>query len=417
MRDNTLVNAMKRLSHQVVMLPMYTPLRVDEESASEEYVFYGGIKAYILQQFPSRSPWRTFLLKFAGAQFFTRLLTHFDIGSAVDPKANAELTLSMLRGVNGNQGILLEEMIAALTRSIKPQLIHITNTLISGPASEMKQALGIPVVCGLHGEDIFLDGLPGDYRERALDLIRANAAAIDHFIATSHYYADYYGALIGIDPARITVVYPGISLTDYAEISTRSNHAERPLTIGYLARMAPEKGLHLLVEAFIRLVNSGKFPGLRLKIAGYESNAYGRYIQGVRNRLEQAGVGQSVEMIGTVNRQQKLDFFKSIDIFSLPTVYREPKGLPALEALANGVPVVLPEHGTFPELVQATQGGLLHQPENPAHLAEKLETLLTDSALRTRLGEQGRAAVHAHFSAERMALETVQVYQNLVPQA
>ena len=412
MRDNTLVLALQALEHDVSMLPMYTPLRVDEDSASEDYVFYSGIKAYLLQQFPNPSRWRDSLVKVAGSQAFTRLLTRYDIGSAVDPKANAELTLSMLRGETGNQGSLLKEMVDWLAASVKPDIVHVTNTLISGPVREIKRALNVPIVCGLHGEDIFLDGLPGDYRTQAIDLIRENAANIDHFIAISQYYADYFGSLIGINPARINVVRPGISLGDYSNVQPRPD--QHPLTIGYLARISPEKGLHILVEAFIVLAQSGKFPGLRLKVAGYLSNAHLKYVDGIRRRAKQAGIDDCLEIIGTVDRQQKIDFFKSIDIFSVPTVYRDPKGLPVLEALASGVPVVQPEHGAFPELIHATGGGLLHKPEDHMDLADKLASLLGDAALREQLGRKGRTAVHANFSAERMARETVQAYENLV---
>ena len=413
MRDNTLVNAMKALGHQVAMLPMYTPLRVDEESASEDYVFYSGIKTYILQQFPNRSPWRDALLNVAGAQALTRLLTRFDIGSAVDPAANAELTLSMLRGENGNQAILLEEMVHALRRSVKPQVVHITNTLISGPARAIKKALNVPIVCGLHGEDIFLDGLPGSYRSQAIELIRQNAGEIDHFIAASQYYADYYGEMIGINPAKITVVWPGIALRDYQQMGSQPRPATGSLTIGYFARIAPEKGLHLLVEAFINLAKSENFRGLRLKVAGYTSNAYAKYLEGIRNRLKQAGVTGQVEIIGTANRQQKLDFFNSIDVFCVPTIYPDPKGLPTLEALASGVPVVQPDHGAYPELIRATRGGLLHKPENHVDLAEKLAALLTDPVLRDDMRREGRDAIHANFSDKRMAGETIKVYEGL----
>lgn len=411
MRDNTLVAAMRALGYNVTMLPMYTPLRLDEESASESRVFYGGIEAYLLQRWPRRTVWREVLLRLAGSQAIVRLLPRFDIGTAVDPAANAEMTLSMLRGENGNQSRLLEEMVEWLANSLQPDLVHITNSLISGSARMLKQTLQRPVVCGLHGEDIFIDGLPGPYRQQALALIRENAVHIDHFIAISQYYADYFGNLVGIDPAKITLVRPGIALQDYQQVSPPDT---RPLTIGYLARIAPEKGLHILVEAFIDLCHSGEFPGLRLKVAGYLSRAYAGYIGGIRRRVQAAGVQDQVEIIGTVDRAQKLAFLRSIDLFSLPTVYRDPKGLPVLEALACGVPVVQPAHGAFPELISATGGGVLHRPEDPVDLANKLATLLRDVAWREELSRCGRAAVHSHFSAGRMAAETMQVYQRVI---
>jgi glycosyltransferase involved in cell wall biosynthesis len=404
---------MKALGHDVTMMAMYTPLRVDEESVSEARVFYGGIEAYLLQRFPQRHWWSEPLLKLAGSQTLLNLMPRFDIGSAVDPAQNAELTLSMLRGEMGHQSSLLDEMVQWLTTTVRPDLVHVTNTLISGTVRALKRALNVPIVCGLHGEDIFVDGLPGAYRTQALDFIRANAAEIDHFIAISQYYADTFGRLIGIDPHKITLVRPGIALNDYRESPHEPSPIGKPLTLGYLARISPEKGLHVLVEAFIRLSESGRFPGLRLRAAGYLSRAHARYVEDIHRRVAQAGLTDRVEIIGTVDRQQKLAFLRSLDVFSVPTIYRDPKGLPVLEALASGVPVVQPNHGAFPELVQATGGGLLYNPDDPYSLAETLAQLLSDAALQAKLGQQGRAAVSAHFSAERMARETVQVYQQV----
>ena len=415
MRDNTLVAAMKALGHDVTMLPMYTPLRVDEENVSEEHVFYGGIEAYLLQQFPKQSIWRDMALKVSSSQAILKMLPRFDIGSNVDPAQNAEMTLSMLRGEMGNQSPLLQEMVEWMTSSLQPDLVHVTNTLISGVVPAIKKQLNVPVVCGLHGEDIFIDGLPGSYREQALDLIRENCQKIDHFIAISQYYADYYAPLIGIAPEKITLVRPGIALKDYG-LDLRKNGADMPLTIGYLARISPEKGLHLLAEAFIQLCHSGLFPNLRLKASGYLSRVHDGYVKAIRARVDQAGVGDRVEILGTVDRQQKLDFLQSIDLFALPTIYRDPKGLPVLEALANGVPVVQPNHGAFPEIIHATGGGLLHEPEDSQDLALKLASLLTNAAWRQELGEQGKTAVNAHFSAQRMATETIQTYQSMVTQ-
>ena len=262
MRDNTLVAAMKKLGHDAVMIPMYTPLRVDEESISEGHVFYGGIEAYLLQQYPNQSWRRDLLLRAASSQTFLRLLPRFDLGAAVDPAQNAEMTLSMLRGEAGNQSSLLAEMIDWMVVDLQPDLVHVTNTLISGVVPAIKRALNVPIVCGLHGEDIFIDGLPDNYRNQALDLIRENCHDIDHFIAISQYYADYFGPLVGIDPAKITMIRPGIALEDYGRAP--QSRPAAPLTIGYLARISPEKGLHLLAE--------GVYPSLSIR--GFSGPAF-----------------------------------------------------------------------------------------------------------------------------------------------
>jgi glycosyltransferase involved in cell wall biosynthesis len=82
-----------------------------------------------------------------------------------------------------------------------------------------------------------------------------------------------------------------------------------------------------------------------------------------------------------------------------------------LEAWANGVPVVQPAHGAFPELLEQTGGGVLVPPGQPLALAQALEELILDPERRERLGQAGAAAVAERFTAERMAEETVQLLE------
>ena len=421
MRDNTLASAMLGQGVDITLLPLYTPMRLDEENVSEKHIFFGGIEAYLLQRYPKPSFLRDMLLRLAGSQALLRLMPRFDIGGAVDPAQNAELTLSMLRGGDGHQQSLLKELIDWLEDGLKPDLVHITNTLISGVAPEIKRRLGVPITCGLHGEDIFLLGLPASTQAQAIDLIHTNAAAIDHFIGISQYYIDFFAPWAGLDTRKITLVRPGITLYDYAQNNDTLPPAEKsegaPLTIGYFARISPEKGLHILAQAFVQLCASGEFPNLLLKAGGYLSRAHQGYVDGIRQVLRKGGVLERAEILGTLERPEKLAFFRSLDVFSVPTIYRDPKGLPVLEALASGVPVVQPAHGAFPELVQATGGGLLHIPEDPVDLAEKLAQLLRNAPLRRSLAENGRQAVYNHFSASRMADETIQVFHRLLDAA
>src|SRR4029079_14474303 len=111
---------------------------------------------------------------------------------------------------------------------------------------------------------------------------------------------------------------------------------------------------------------------------------------------------------GEVDRQGKLDFLASLDVLAVPTTYQEPKGLFILEALAAGVPVVQPEHGAFPEMLEATGGGLLHRAEDPQHLAERLHELLTSGDRGRQLGNVGQQNVHASRNAREMALRTIE---------
>jgi glycosyltransferase involved in cell wall biosynthesis len=412
MHDNALAAAMKAGGQDVSLFPLYTPMRLDEESVGERQIFYGGIQAYLLQKYPRPFFGRELLLRMAGSQALLRLMPHFDIGSAVDPVANAQLTISMLKGEAGNQRELLEELIRWIQARYQPDVIHITNTLLIGVARQFKRSLDVPITCGLHGEDIFLEGMPQPYREEALTLIRDRARYVDRFLAISNYYAEMFSNWVGLDRCKVQVVWPGIKLDDYRMLDAKPS-LPRPLTIGYFARFVPEKGLHLLVDAFIRLARSGEFPELQLVAGGYVSRAYQTYIDGIRKTIKEHRLEARFKFLGTLERREKLDFFRQIDVFSVPATYREPKGISILEALASGVPVVQPDHGAYPEWVHATQGGLLHRPHDSADLAEKLANLLRDADLRKRMGGQARGAAWEKFSSERMAAETVQVFQQL----
>ncbi len=412
MHDNALAAGMKAAGEDVSLFPLYTPMRLDEESVGERQIFYGGIKAYLMQKYLRPFLGRDLLLRVAGSQAILRLMPHFDIGSAVDPVANAELTISMLKGEDGNQRELLQELVQWIKSTYQPDVIHVTNALLIGVVRELKRSLQIPITCGLHGEDIFLEGMPQPYQDEALELIRERSYDVDRFLAISSYYAEMFSNWVGLDQSKIEVVWPGIALKDYRDIPPETT--PHPLTIGFLARFVPEKGLHLLVDAFIRLYRSGEFPNLQLVAGGYVSHAYKTYIDGIRKTIRENELEDRIKLLGTLERADKLKFFRQIDVFSVPAPYREPKGISILEALASGVPVVQPDHGAYPEWVNATQGGLLHRPNDGADLAEKLATILRDAELRKRLGQQGRQGIFEKFSSERMASATLEVLRTLM---
>jgi glycosyltransferase involved in cell wall biosynthesis len=208
---------------------------------------------------------------------------------------------------------------------------------------------------------------------------------------------------------RIHVVHPGLNLKGHGE--AQPVRTGPPLTIGYLARICREKGLHVLVDAFRLLRQMPDMPPCRLRVSGWLGDNEKPYLAELRQRLEQAGLESDFEHVETPDHASKVRFLESLDVLSVPTTYKEPKGLYLLEALANGVPVVQPRHGSFPELIEATGGGLLVRPDDPEDLARGLRELLLDHERRETLGRQGREAVHARFNAATMARATLAVYE------
>jgi glycosyltransferase involved in cell wall biosynthesis len=420
MRDNTLAAALCELGHDALLIPTYTPIRTDEIDVSQQRVFFGGINVYLEQKsgiFRHTPWWLDRLVNFPG---LLRWVSKFAV--SVRAEELGVLTLSMLDGTHGKQRKEVEKFVLWFETDWRPDVILLTNVLLSGLVPELKRRLNVPIVATLQGDDIFLEMLPPDVRKKAIEKIRENCHQVDGYIATCNYYADFMAGYLGLPREKFHVVYPGIRITPLtpnpsppeAGGEERIAADSRPPTIGYFARIAPEKGLHHLVDAFIMLRKTPNAPNCRLRFSGWLGEHNRAYLNEILKKLADAGLSNDFEHVESPTHDDKIRFLRSVDVLSVPAPYREPKGLYVLEALSQGVPVVQPRHGSFPELIEQTGGGLLHIPDDPADLANNLRKLLEDAAMRQEFGRSGQAAVAERFNAETMARNTLAVLQKYV---
>src|SRR5438874_3599022 len=410
MHDNTLVAALAAQGHDALLIPTYTPIRTDEADVSQKRVFFGGINVFLQQKLGlfRHTPW--LLDRPLDAPGLLRWVSRFAVKT--EAQSLGALTVSVLKGEHGHQRKELAKLVHWLTHEGHPEIVNLTNAMLSGLVHELKQRLGVPILCTLQGDDIYLEALPEPYRSQCLDLIRQHCREIDGFIATSVYYADFMVDYFRIPRARIHVVYPGLNLAGHG--GPRPSKDGRPDAIGYFARICPEKGLHTLAEAFRVLRQTPGASACRLRVSGWLGENNRAYLQGIQERLKEAGLADDFDHVESPDHSSKVRFLQSLDVLSVPTSYREPKGLYVLEALANGVPVVQPRHGSFPELIERTGGGLLVNPDDPEDLARNLARLLQDHDQRRELGRKGQKAVQEFFHARRMAEETLAVYSNFL---
>ena len=410
LHDNTLAAALIAQGHDALLIPTYTPIRTDETDVSEDRVFLGGINVYLQQKsaFFRHTPW--FLDRLLDIPRLLRWVGRFAVKTQAEDLG--ELTISVLKGSHGFQRKEIAKLAAFLEKDVQPEIIQLTNVLLSGIVPAIRARISVPILGSLQGDDMFLELLPERYRRPALDLIHENCKAFAGFVATSHYYADFMAGYVGLARSSIHVIYPGLNLKGYDKAARPRK--DGPLTIGYFARICPEKGLHILVEAFRLLKEMPGTPPCRLKISGWLGANDRPFFDGLMEKLRGWGLVDQVEHVEAPDHAGKVRFYESIDILSVPTVYHEPKGLYVLEALAAGVPVVQPRHGSFPELIEATGGGILVNPEDPADLALGLRRLLDNSEERTTLALRGRQAVQERFHAARMAQETVTLYRKFL---
>ena len=417
LRDNALVAALRQLGHEVLMVPLYLPLTLDEQDQSAGTpIFFGGINVYLAQKaafFRDAPGWLRDL-------FTSRRLLQWAAGKAAKTRAAdlGELTLSMLRGEAGNQARELEDLLAWLKTQPKPDAICLSNALLIGMARRLKSDLDTPVACALQGEDFFLDALPESHRAACWRLLAERAAEVDLFIAPSRYFGNLMRERLELPADRVRVVYNGIHLEGWGKKAEGRRQNEEGQAggvpaLGFFARMCPEKGLDTLVEAYLWLRQRARVGPLRLRVGGSCGPADEPFVDSLRQRLAAAGLLGDVEFHPNVDRAGKLAFLRSLTVFSVPARYGEAFGLYVIEAMAAGVPVVLPRLAAFPELIEATGGGVLCAADDPAALAEAIEALLLDPLRARALGNAGRRAVFERFNAEVMARALAETYAGL----
>jgi glycosyltransferase involved in cell wall biosynthesis len=397
-RDNALVAEFRRQGQEVLMIPLYLPMTLDEEDQSSGIpVFFGGINVYLEQKLPLLGKMPHWLHR----QLASPGLLKWASRKAAKTRAAelGELTLSMIKGEEGRQVRELNELISYLRLHNRPDIISLSNALLVGMTRALRRELNVPVVCMLQGEDSFLDALPDSHREQTWQVLSERGKEVDFFIAPSRYFAELMARRLKIASDKIRVVYNGLLLDGWVSPETAPN----PPVLGFFARMCKEKGLDTLVDTFIVLKKRNRVPNLKLHVGGAMGLADEAFVSGLKTRLQGNGVLGDVTFFSNITKEQKQQFYRRISVFCVPAMYGESFGLYLLEAWASGVPVVQPPAASFPELIAATSGGLVAKGVEPEHLADGIQELLLDEERRALMGQAARKAVQERFTAQVMA--------------
>ena len=408
LRDAALVQALRALGHDVVMVPLYLPMFVDAAGIEGDVpVFFGGINVFLQQQFSLfrktprwldrlfDTPW---MLKRAAAREGS---THAaDLGP---------MTLSMLQGRDGRQQKELARLVAWLRDHERPDLVHISNALLLGLAGAFKDALGVPVLCSLQDEDTWLDAMGEPYASLCWQAMADAARHVDAFVSVSEWYAGQMCTRMELAREQISVIPLGITI----EGNEPAAEEHRPPVLGYLSRLSECQGLDRLAGAFIRLKETPELRGLRFRATGGITPADEQLIKGLWKKFRRSGVDGDVEFVPGFQKEARHEFLKSLSVLSVPVPKGEAFGTFILEALAHGVPVVQPAVGAFPEVIEATGGGLTYDPHEEGALEKALSQLLLDPARARALGEKGQAIVREHFTIGGMAAKLLDLYTRI----
>jgi glycosyltransferase involved in cell wall biosynthesis len=414
LRDNALAIELTARGHDTTLVPVYTPTLTDDRNVSRRNVLFGGISVYLQQHSPL---FRT-LPRFLDRLWDSPWLIGMFAGRGISPDARfvGEMAVSMLQGENGVLRKEFDKLVDWTKDEPVPDVINLPNSLLIAMAAPLKRALGRPVCVTLQGEELFIDSLVAPYREQVLPLIRRQVRDVDHFIAVSEYCARYMSSFLEIPSERVSVVPLGIAMDGYSRRDTPPAK-DAAFRVGYLARIAPEKGLQQLAQAYVRLRRKMNGAPARLDVAGYLAPQHRPYLDGARAVLALAGLQDEMTYHGEIDRAGKRAFLRELDVLSVPAIYDEPKGMFLLEAMASGVPVVQPRRGAFIEVVNKTSGGVLVDQDDPDALASGLHALWADPAARERLGRAAYDGVRAHYTIAHSADRLTRVYESLTSAA
>ncbi len=409
-RDNSLAAGLGELGWDVTLLPLYTPIRVDEEDHSVDQIFFGGINVYLQQKIP--------LFRYLPSQL-DRWLDNPKLIRRVASKAMSisaselgAMTLSMVKGEHGYQRKEVKRLVQWLKEWAKPDLICLTNLLVGGSIPALKRELGVPVLVTLQGDDVFLDELEEPWRAQVLDQMKELASQADGFISFSAHYQKYMSGILDLPDEKFFLTPLGIEVDEFDSVFHAQKNRIKGSVIGYFARLAPEKGLDLIVDAFIHLAKED--PNVRLHVGGWLSEKDRAYYETQKRKIGAAGFENRFAHVESPDGEGKLKFLSEIDVFCVPTRFVEPKGIYVLEAMACGLPIVAPDAGVFSEVISASDGGVLCQPDNVEDLCRQLSAVIQDTEGSAKMGNRGRAWVSAFADQHAMAKATAKVFEQVL---
>lgn len=279
-------------------------------------------------------------------------------------------------------------------REVAPAVVHAHFGVDALYAVGLSRRLGRPLITTLHGYDVtrrraqFLrSGRPALVRYAAL--VSRLQARGELFLCVSEFIRQR-ALQYGYPQERLKVHYIGI---DAAQFSA-SRHDQRPYVL-HIARLVEKKGTGYLLQAFAKVADRN--PEAQLLIAGD-----GPLRNALMAQAQSLGIAPFVRFLGIVKHAEVRRLLAGAAVVAIPSVTAadgDAEGLPTvgLEAAASGVPVVVSNHAGLPEAVVDGETGYITAEADVAAMAERLDALLTDEALRRRLGQQARAFVERHF--------------------
>jgi glycosyltransferase involved in cell wall biosynthesis len=407
LRDSKYVDALRKLDHQVIKIPMYLPLFSDEHDISDIPIFYGAISTYLKQVYPVFRKAPAWFDKLLNSKPMMKMAA--SMAGSTRAKGLEDMTISMLLGEQGEQKEELDKMADWIAEHCKPDVIHISNALLLGLAKRLKEKVGVPVVCSLQDEDVWVDAMQPQFQQSIWDLMHERAKDVDALVAVSNYFAGEMQKRMRLDEQKVHTFYLGVDVEDYPYIPVK----EKPKNVGYISRMCHKDGFDIVVDAFIELKKKAGFEEVKMIATGGLTGDDKKFFKDQKQKLKEAGLLHQFEVVEEFEGAARHEFFKQVAMISVPVRIGEAFGMYLLEAMASGVPVVQPALGAFPEIVEVSGGGITYSPNTPEKLSESWAELLKDPEKLEKLSQTGYEGTKTKFNIHNHAAEIVELYETL----
>jgi glycosyltransferase involved in cell wall biosynthesis len=407
LRDSKYVDALRKQGHQVVKIPMYLPLFSDEHDITDIPIFYGAISTYLKQVYPIFRKMPDWMEKLLDSKPMMKMAA--SMAGSTRAKGLEDMTISMLLGEQGEQKEELDKMVNWIAEHCKPDIIHISNALLLGLARRLKEKTGVPVLCSLQDEDVWVDAMHPQFQQKIWDLMHERAEDVDALVAVSNFFAETMKKLMNLPAEKLHTFYLGVDADDYHFIPVK----EKPRNIGYISRMCHENGFDIVVDAFIEMKKKPGFEDVKLIATGGSTGDDAKYIKEQKRKIRNNNLDDSFEIIDEFEGEARHDFFKKVSLISVPVRIGEAFGMYLLESMASGIPVVQPALGAFPEIVGLSGGGVTYMPNSPEKLSETWAELLSDPEKMDKISRDGYEGTKKKFNIHNHAAEIIGLYNKL----
>jgi glycosyltransferase involved in cell wall biosynthesis len=386
---------------------MYLPLFADEHDISEVPIFYGAISLYLKQLYPIFRKAPKWVDNLLNSKPMMKMAA--SMAGSTNAKGLEDMTVSMLLGEEGAQKEELDQMVNWIAEHCQPDIIHISNALLLGLAKRLKEKIGVPVLCTLQDEDVWVDPMQPHFQKKIWDLMHERAKDVDALVSVSDFFAGVMKQRMNLPDEKVQTIHLGVDMEDYNYISTK----EKPRNVGYISRMCHKDGFDIVVDAFIELKKKPGFEDVKLIATGGSTGDDTKFLKEQKQKLKENNLLGFFEILLDFEGKAVNDFFKKVALVSVPVRIGEAFGMYLLESMASGVPVVQPALGAFPEIVEISGGGVTYMPNTPKKLSETWAELLSNPDKLEEISKKGYEGTKKSFNIHNHAAEIITLYDSL----